>query len=136
MESDNILEVRGVSSKTTMDTVEMYFENTRRSRGGDIKSIDEKEGVFYIVFEDESVTEDVLRIKHKIDGTAIEVCRYVSPPPPKPVQNYPNKVFIKNISENTTKDKLEKFLEKVSLSPTRIEYGELEGSAIVTFDLG
>ncbi|XP_062581102.1 protein mono-ADP-ribosyltransferase PARP14-like isoform X2 [Saccostrea cucullata] len=135
MESENILEVRGVSDRTSLDTVEMYFENTRRSGGGDIKNIEEKEGVFYIVFEDESVIENVLRKRHKIDGTAIEVCRYVPPPPPKPVPMYSNKVFIKNISEKTTKDGLENFLEaKTGITPTSIEYGELEGAALVTFE--
>ncbi|XP_061194487.1 protein mono-ADP-ribosyltransferase PARP14-like [Saccostrea echinata] len=135
VESENVLEVRGVSERTTTDTVEMYFENTRRSGGGDIKNMEEKEGVFYIVFEDESVIENVLRKRHKIDGTAIQVCRYVPPPPPKPVPMYPNKVFIKNISEKTTKDGLENFLEaKTSITPTSIEYGEIEGAALVTFE--
>ncbi|XP_061194391.1 uncharacterized protein LOC133202571 [Saccostrea echinata] len=135
MESENILEVRGVSSRTTMDTVEMYFENTRRSGGGDIKSIDAKDGVFYIVFEDGSVIENVLRKRQQIEGREVQVCRHVPPPPSKPVPMYPNKVFIKNISEDTDKYKLESFLtEEFSLTLTRIEYGELMRTAIVTFD--
>lgn len=54
-DSENIrgVEVRGVSSKTSEDTVMMYFENTRRSGGGDIKSMKSEDGVFYIIFEDE-----------------------------------------------------------------------------------
>lgn len=55
-DSENILEVRGVSSKTSEDTVMMYFENTRRSGGGEIKSIEPGDGVFYIIFEDERCT--------------------------------------------------------------------------------
>lgn len=51
--SENILEVRGVSSKTSEDTVMMYFENTRRSGGGEIKSMEAGDGVFYIRFEDD-----------------------------------------------------------------------------------
>ncbi|XP_056006137.1 uncharacterized protein LOC130050337 isoform X2 [Ostrea edulis] len=135
VESENVLEVRGVSSSTSSNTVEMYFENTLRSRGGDIKQIREEDGIFYIIFEEEGVMETVLRKKHKIEGTAIEVCRYVPPPPPKPVPMYPNKVFIKNLSDKTTKDGVENFLEaKTSTTPTSIEYGELEGTALVTFD--
>lgn len=52
-DSENILEVRGVSSRTSDDTVVMYFENTRRSGGGEIKSMKSEDGVFYIIFEDE-----------------------------------------------------------------------------------
>ncbi|XP_056006116.1 protein mono-ADP-ribosyltransferase PARP14-like isoform X2 [Ostrea edulis] len=135
MESENVLEVRGVSSSTSCDTVEMYFENTRRSGGGDIKQIREEDGTFYIIFEEEGVIENVLHKKHKIEGTVIEVCRYVPPPPPKPVPMYPNKVFIKNLSDKTTKDGLENFLEaKTNITPNSIEYGELEGTALITFD--
>ena len=81
------------------------------------------------------MVDTVIRKKHKIDGKAIEVCRYVRPPPPKPVPTYSNRVFIKNISEKTTKDGLENFLEaKTNILPVGIEYGELEGTALVTFE--
>lgn len=52
-DAENILQVRGVSPQTSEETVMVYFENTRRSGGGDVKSIKLKDGVFYIVFEDE-----------------------------------------------------------------------------------
>jgi hypothetical protein len=82
-----------------------------------------------------AVIENVLQRKHKIDGTPLEVCRYFPPPPPNPVPMYPNKVFITNLNDRTTKDGLENFLEaKTSITPTSIEYGELEGTALVTFD--
>ena len=83
------------------------------------------------------MVDTVIRQKHKIDGKAIEVRRYVPPPPPKPVPTYSNRVFIKNISEKTTKDVLEDFLEaktKLNIVPVGIEYGELEGTALVTFE--
>ncbi|XP_056006138.1 protein mono-ADP-ribosyltransferase PARP14-like isoform X3 [Ostrea edulis] len=135
-ESENVLEVRGVSSSTSSDTVEMYFENTRCSGGGDIKQIiREADVAFYIIFEEEGVMENVLRKKHKIEGTAIEVCRYVPPPPPKPVPMYSNKFFIKTLSGKTTKDGLEIFPEATTnIMPSSIEYGELEGTALVTFE--
>ena len=53
-DSEMILEVRGVSPSTSEDTVMMYFENTRRSGGGDVKTIMKVEdGVFHIIFEEE-----------------------------------------------------------------------------------
>ena len=53
-DSKMILEVRGVSPSTSVDTVMMYFENTRRSGGGDVKNIMKVgDGVFHIIFEEE-----------------------------------------------------------------------------------
>lgn len=51
--SENILEVWGVPSIINQNDVMMYFENTRRSGGGFIKSIKSEDGIFYIIFEDE-----------------------------------------------------------------------------------
>lgn len=73
----------------------------------------------------------VLKKKHIIDKTTIEVCRC----PPKPVQTCSNKVFLTNISEKTTRDGLENFLEaKANVTPVSIEYGELRGIALITFE--
>lgn len=70
-DSENILEVRGVSSKTSEDTVMMYFENTRRSGGGEIKSMkSEDDGVFYIIFEDDQGNCTFLK--------CLYACRYVT----------------------------------------------------------
>lgn len=73
----------------------------------------------------------VLKKKHIIDKTTIEVCRC----PPKPVPTCSNKVFLTNISEKTTRDGLENFLEaKANVTPVSIEYGELKGTALITFE--
>lgn len=55
-ESEIILQVRGVSPSTNAFTVQMYFENSRRSGGGEIKKIEIKDGIFYIKFKDEQGT--------------------------------------------------------------------------------
>lgn len=73
----------------------------------------------------------VLKKKHIIDKTAIEVCWC----PPKPVPSHSNKVFLTNISEKTTRDGLVNFLEaKANVTPFSIEYGELRGAALITFE--
>lgn len=77
----------------------------------------------------------VLKKKHMIDKTAVDVCRF----PPKPAPTYSNKVFIANVSEKTTRDGLENFLEaKTNITPLSIEDGEIRGTALVSFekDLG
>lgn len=55
-ESEIILQVRGVSPSTNAFTVQMYFENSRRSGGGEIKKIKIKDGIFDIEFKDEQGT--------------------------------------------------------------------------------
>lgn len=81
------------------------------------------------------VIEKVLKKNHMINGTAIEVCRYVPPHPPKQVPMYSNKVFITEISEETIKDVLENFLKtETNVAPVSIEYGEQEGTALITFE--
>lgn len=78
--------------------------------------------------------EKVLNKQHKIDGKTIEVCRYI-PPPIKLVHMYSNKIFVTNISKKTGQDELENFLEtKTTITPASIEYGELEGTALITFE--
>lgn len=73
----------------------------------------------------------VLKKKHIIDKTTIEVCRC----PPKPVPTCSNKVFLTNISAKTTRDGLENFLEaKANVTPVSIEYGELRVTALITFE--
>lgn len=63
------------------------------------------------------------------------MCRYVLPPPTKPVSMYSNKVFITEINAKTTKSGLEYFLkDETNVTPVSIEYGELEGTAVVTFN--
>lgn len=55
-ESEIILQVRGVSPSTNAFTVQMYFENSRRSGGGEIKKLKIKDGIFDIEFKDEQGT--------------------------------------------------------------------------------
>ncbi|KAK3094887.1 hypothetical protein FSP39_007507 [Pinctada imbricata] len=133
-----VIEVRGFKDSTSPDTIEMYFENKRRSGGGEIKGINSEkmeDGVVFIEFEEESVMESVLSKKHKIDGAHVEVIKYEPPPPPKPVPTYNNKVFIKNINPITSRDGLENFLEaKANAIPTDVVFGIEEGIALVTFE--
>lgn len=50
----NRIEVKGVKPGTSDDTVLFYFENQRRSGGGDIQHLEREDDVIYITFEDEN----------------------------------------------------------------------------------
>lgn len=49
------IEVRGVSSKTTVDSVEFYFDNKRRSGGDGVTNVRQakEDGAFYVTFNNE-----------------------------------------------------------------------------------
>ena len=46
------VEVRGLSKKTSQELMEMYFENSRRSGGGDVEEVMIKDEVAYITFKE------------------------------------------------------------------------------------
>ena len=53
-EPPKIIKVKGVDKSASRDTLEFYFENSRRSGGGEIeavKSDDEDDDVIYITFK-------------------------------------------------------------------------------------
>lgn len=50
------IKVKGVDKSASRDTVEFYFENTRRSGGGELESVksdSEEEDVIYVTFKSE-----------------------------------------------------------------------------------
>ncbi|XP_045190679.2 uncharacterized protein LOC123547554 [Mercenaria mercenaria] len=54
-ETSGTIKVKGVDKSVSRDTVELYFENTKRSGGGDIDNVqsdEEEEDVLYITFKD------------------------------------------------------------------------------------
>ncbi|KAJ8317273.1 hypothetical protein KUTeg_005177 [Tegillarca granosa] len=126
------IEIKGFKSSSSDDTIQFYFENPRRSGGGDIDDFTRTSDVIYITFEDESIAKSVAERNHKVDGAELSVKVYVPPPPQ---QMYSDKIFIQGLNSSTTKDCLSNFLEAKSASfPTDIVYGEEDGTALVTFE--
>ncbi|XP_033731448.1 LOW QUALITY PROTEIN: uncharacterized protein LOC117321077, partial [Pecten maximus] len=69
--------VSGVSEKTTLSTLEFYFENTRRSGGGDVTDVKEiSDRTFVISFEDYTVMDRVCERSHVVDGCRLAVQIY------------------------------------------------------------
>ncbi|XP_069118193.1 uncharacterized protein [Argopecten irradians] len=66
--------VYGAQEKTTCDTLECYFENRRRSGGGDVSEVKEiSTGTFVITFENSSVVDRVCQRSHVVDGSTLAV---------------------------------------------------------------
>ncbi|KAL3863199.1 hypothetical protein ACJMK2_004965 [Sinanodonta woodiana] len=128
------VEVSGFSQDTSKDSLEMYFENNKRSGGGPISNIDWKDKVALITFESEAVANAVLQKSHKFGGMDLKVKLYV-PPPPVPM--YKDKLLITGLNEKVTEDCLTNFLEaRGDVSPTEILYAEDDDElkALVTFE--
>ena len=51
-EESRVIEVRGLAAATTKDSICMFFENTRRSGGGDVEHVDysPEQGIAIVTF--------------------------------------------------------------------------------------
>ncbi|XP_048244604.1 protein mono-ADP-ribosyltransferase PARP14-like isoform X2 [Haliotis rufescens] len=62
------------------DVLEMYFESTKKSGGGDVKSIARiDEDVVLVTFENPDDVEAVLQRSHQIQGVSLQVSQYTIP---------------------------------------------------------
>ena len=76
--------------------------------------------------------ERVLQRTHKLDEATLQVKRYE---PPKPIPMYPNRVLIKNLNPETSKDGIINYLEaKTGHDVTDVAFGQEEGTVLVTFE--
>ncbi|XP_062615772.1 N-myc-interactor-like [Saccostrea cucullata] len=125
------IEVRGMRETTSIDSVELYFDNKRKSGGGDLVEIkgEVEDGVLYVTFEDEETVRRVLQREHRVDGATLQVKLYQ---PPKPVPMYQDRVLIKGFNPETSEDGLINFLEAKSGEDVKdVVYGQMEGTAII-----
>ncbi|XP_041370265.1 uncharacterized protein DDB_G0292186-like [Gigantopelta aegis] len=71
----NSIVVKGFKETEDTETVEMYFESTKKSGGGSVERIqyDKNKGVIHITFEEEGVAERVVGRQHKLQGRVLTV---------------------------------------------------------------
>ncbi|XP_053389475.1 protein mono-ADP-ribosyltransferase PARP14-like, partial [Mercenaria mercenaria] len=135
-EPTKTIKVKGVDKSASRDTVEFYFENSRRSGGGEIENIssdEEEEDVIYITFKNRKDAESIVRKgHHQVEGKELSVSLYTPPIPPP---SYENKIVIKGLKPTTTQDCLFNFIEaKSGCIPETIDYhAEQEDVVMVTF---
>ncbi|XP_077982804.1 protein mono-ADP-ribosyltransferase PARP14-like [Glandiceps talaboti] len=105
---ESVIEVRGCAPSTTEETVLLYFENTRRSGGGDITKLDLQRGNKYVItFDDPKVVDRVLSRAHTLEDYNLTVTKHVDT-----IDS--TKLLVKNLSDSTTLDGLTLFIENVS----------------------
>ncbi|KAK3755409.1 hypothetical protein QZH41_016615 [Actinostola sp. cb2023] len=147
LESTSII-VSGLSSRTTKDALQNYFENSRRSSGGDVKEVKVDGDKAIVTFELPEIAKRVLEWgKHTLDDHPLTVSRMQQDQPKKPTptsehdtatnEERSRVVRITGISHNTTKDALLNFFENKRRSGggeiEDIQYIQDESLADITF---
>ncbi|KAL3863607.1 hypothetical protein ACJMK2_005358 [Sinanodonta woodiana] len=129
-----MIRVRGIAKSISKDALEMFFENTRKSGGGDIENLEweRKKGEAFITFKGPSVVQRVLEKQKRepfyLEKAELSVEEYV-PPPLDPLR-----LFLKNLSAGITEEYLILYLEPCcNALPTKIHFGRLPGTALVIF---
>ncbi|CAH1257722.1 PARP14 [Branchiostoma lanceolatum] len=135
-EEDVILQVSGFSPGQSQ-TVEMYFENSRRSGGGEMKSFEIRDDKAFIVFSDPAASERVLAREHKFGQTTflVEEARPNMAANTRDLPLHDTCLLIKGINESTSRETLMLYIEAISGDTvTDIVYSSQPGLALVTMD--
>ncbi|XP_019646077.1 PREDICTED: poly [ADP-ribose] polymerase 14-like isoform X2 [Branchiostoma belcheri] len=133
------VEVTGLTGdelEKMQDVLRYYFENTKRSGGGDISQfdMDTEKGHLLITFEDMEAPGRVMqKSPHEVGRKKLKV-RTVKPRPELPVD--PTRILLKGVVDTVTEETLFLFLEAMSRGqnePSEIFYGKDVGTVMVSF---
>ncbi|XP_078371828.1 protein mono-ADP-ribosyltransferase PARP14-like isoform X2 [Oculina patagonica] len=128
------IEVTGLAPATTKDSITMFFENTKRTGGGEVEHVDfmpDLEIAVVTFVKAESARGVVNKGRLTLDDAQLKVT--IKPPEKKPPTDT-RKLLVKGLSDRTTLDGLQCYMEVVSrLEVLSIEFGE-QGCALVTFN--
>ncbi|XP_071793811.1 protein mono-ADP-ribosyltransferase PARP14-like isoform X2 [Asterias amurensis] len=135
-EDEQLIEVTGFKQSTDDEAIGLYFENGRKSGGGEIETIerDSKTGVIRITFKDQSVTSKVAGRTHKVSGVALNV-KLITKKKHRPLPIEARCLFLDGIPDGCSSEHVKLFIENrasMDEEPT-VRYGEKPGTAICTF---
>ncbi|XP_078364642.1 protein mono-ADP-ribosyltransferase PARP14-like isoform X2 [Oculina patagonica] len=131
-ENDITIIVSGISPSTTEDAVINYFENSKRSGGGDVSNIEiTDDGETMITFPEVKDLQRLLEHPHKIDGKPITVVRQR---PKKKLPLDPVRIHVQGLCETTTEDCLRFYLEKFSDVEVEEVFFGSNNNALATFE--
>ncbi|XP_022091702.1 uncharacterized protein LOC110979878 [Acanthaster planci] len=135
-EDELVIEVTGFKPATSDDMLRLYFENPRKSGGGDVKIWERntKDATITVTFEDPSVISKVIARQHKVGGATLSVRQVVKKKPrPRPVKK--RCLLLRGIPDGCSLDLVTVFLEnRCCTDDFKIQYGEMPGTALCTFN--
>ncbi|XP_072024930.1 protein mono-ADP-ribosyltransferase PARP14-like [Amphiura filiformis] len=132
---NNTVVVSRINPKTSDDMLRMYFENNRKSGGGDITEFRLDKGVANITFLDPTAAREVTQRTHELEGTTLSV---IPGERKKPRANRPYDPYclrLTGIPDGVTDEVLTYFIDGRTQKDERpdIAYGEEPGTALVTY---
>ncbi|XP_052773431.1 uncharacterized protein LOC128212167 [Mya arenaria] len=124
----NSVEVTGFTDDVTNDTFRYYFENKRKSGGGDILDVqvNREEGVAHIMFKEESDAMEVVSRTHKLNDCDLTVVPFITSK---------LEVLFEDLPYNITEDSLENYIgAKVRGSEVcKVTFNQNRDKAVVLF---
>ncbi|KAL8618042.1 hypothetical protein ACOMHN_021762 [Nucella lapillus] len=126
-----VVSVHGLSMSTSTDNILNYFENKRRSGGGEVTEIrrDAKKGMFYVTFQNATDAANVAGRQHTIQKQEVDVQLHL------PLEMCKDRVILSNLPEIRSSDELLNFVElKTDKAVDSILFAtEEEGVAVIIF---
>ncbi|KAK7479331.1 hypothetical protein BaRGS_00029409 [Batillaria attramentaria] len=131
-ENQRTVEVTGLTEEHE-EICGIYFENKKRSSGGDIDSMtwDKENQCFLITFTEASAAERVASREHTLQKKTVHVQLYTPP------VYHDDRVLLKGVPAGTTEDLLQNYLEcTTDITVTRVNLDKTSRSAIVMIEPG
>ncbi|XP_077991160.1 protein mono-ADP-ribosyltransferase PARP14-like isoform X2 [Glandiceps talaboti] len=143
------LEVTGFKPGTSLETLSMYFESKKKSKGGVVKGFGMKDNkTFIVTFEDTEVARSVLNYQsHVLNGACLTVTPYMAPMkakqplPPGPSEESPKydpfTLEVTGFTPGTGLDTLELYFESKKKSkggPVKKHKMKDDKTFVVTFE--
>ena len=124
--------VRGLSPQTTDQAVQLFFENQRRTGGGEIENLERcQPDVAHITFVKAEVATRVLKnVKLELEGYQLQL---KEKQPKLFLPKDRKRLYVENINPNTTKDSLMNYMEvRTHKEVCETQFGD-NGNALLVF---
>ncbi|KAH3785078.1 hypothetical protein DPMN_163161, partial [Dreissena polymorpha] len=121
------VEVEGFTDEVSDDCLRYYFENTNKSRGGEIEAFSRSEGHAVITFKDKTAARNVAQAQHTLGKCKLHAV---------PVLTNHKAVMFTNLPEELSEEEFALFLEaKLQLDePPKIVISRRKLTAVVEFN--
>ncbi|XP_078489279.1 uncharacterized protein LOC144746177 [Ciona intestinalis] len=97
--------VQSIPQKTSIEKVRLYFENHRRSGGGEIEKVVNLHDGLVIMFQDDKYVQSTLQKVHYLDDTRLKIVSRFVPP------LCGDRFLLSNVGKGTSLDTVELLLE-------------------------
>ncbi|XP_078587227.1 protein mono-ADP-ribosyltransferase PARP14-like [Branchiostoma floridae x Branchiostoma japonicum] len=128
--------VKGMKETTDDDTLRDFFESKRISDGGEVKSLDRKDGVLTVTFTDATAIIAVLKnVPLQLEGAELMVSVPAAERPREPAPIDQRRVFLTGLPKDTDAETVTMYMEARARSEVQsVEFGREPGTVLVSFE--